>query len=247
MHVVLKCALAQAVKWEMLTRNPSEAVKPPRVERGKMQTYDVDQTVELLEAVRGTRMLIPVMLAALCGLRRGEIAALRWARLDLSTAQLAVTESAEQTKAGVRYKEPKNGRTRTVALPNVVVEALRAHRLQQAEELLKLGIRLSDDCFVVAQADGSPLRPHSLGQEWVRFLPTLSPPNQIPQSAALARHPHAASNIHPKIVSERLGHSKIGITLDLYSDVLPNMQEDAAARVDDVLRAAINKRSGGIG
>jgi integrase len=202
---------------------------------------------DLIATLRGSRLLMPVMLAGLCGLRRGEVAALRWRNVDLKSAQIAVTEAAEQTKAGVRYKEPKTGRSRTVALPGVVLKELCALRIRQAEELLKLGIRHGDDCFVVAQADGSPLRPHSLGQAWVRFLTKAKLPRIKFHNL---RHSHAThmllSNIHPKIVSERLGHSKIGIRLDLYSHVMPNMQEDAAARIDEALLAAINRRSAGL-
>ena len=133
MHRVLKHALKQAVRWQLLTRNPAEAVDPPKVERQAMQTYDMSQTATLIEAMRETRLHIPTILAVLCGLRRGEIAALRWRNVDLVRAQLAVVESAEQTEAGVRYKEPKSGRARTVALSSSVVEELKAHRLRQAE------------------------------------------------------------------------------------------------------------------
>jgi integrase len=86
-----------------------------------MQTYDLEQTAELIDAARGRRVFIPILLAVLGGLRRGEIAALRWRHVDLSTAQLAVVQSAEQTKAGVRYKEPKSGRGRTIALSATLV------------------------------------------------------------------------------------------------------------------------------
>jgi integrase len=75
-HRVLKQALAQAVRWEMLIRNPANAVDPPKVERSAMRTYDITQTAALIEALRGSRMLIPVLFAALFGLRRGEITAL---------------------------------------------------------------------------------------------------------------------------------------------------------------------------
>ena len=170
MHAILKSALAQAVKWEILVRNPAAAVRGPKVGRVAMQTYDLEQTAELIEAVRGRRVFIPTILAVLCGLRRGEIAALRWRDVDLGAAQLVVVRSAEQTKAGVRYKEPKSGHGRTIALSATLVTELRAHRIQQAEELMQFGKRLSDDDFVVTQPDGLPLRPHSLGQEWVRFL-----------------------------------------------------------------------------
>ena len=244
MHVILKGALAQAVKWEMLVRNPAAAVNPPRVTRPLLSTYDLAQTAELIQAARGKRVFIPTLLAVLCGLRRGEIAALRWRNMDLTTGQLAVVQSAEQTKAGVRYKEPKSGRVRTVALSSTMIAELSAHRIAQAKEYLKIGKRLCDDDFLVAQADGSPLRPHSLGQEWVRFL-SVHPALPRIRFHDL-RHAHAthllASGVHPKVASERLGHSKIGITLDLYSHVLPNMQMDAASIVDEALRVALQKR-----
>ncbi len=248
MHRILKQALAQAVKWELLNRNPCDAVDPPKVERTAMHTFDLPQTAELIDALRGTRMLIPALLAVLCGLRRGELAALRWHNVDLEAGQIAVVESAEETKDGVRYKEPKSGRARTVALSSTMTDELKAHRARQAQELLKLGVRLSGDSFVVAQADASPLKPTSITHEWVRLLGQTTLPRIRFHDL---RHAHAthmlASGVHPKIASERLGHSKVGITLDLYSHVLPNMQADAVAQVDDALRAAINKRTKDIG
>jgi integrase len=229
----------------MLPYNPADAVDPPKVERGTMSTYDLAQTAELIESIRDTRMLVPVILAVLCGLRRGEVAALRWRHVDLVTGQLAVQENAEQTRAGVRYKPPKSGRARTVALSATVVAELRAHRTRQAEELLQLGKRLTDDDFILAQPDGLPLRPHSLGQEWVRFLARTPALPRIRFHDL--RHAHVthvlANGVHPKVASERLGHSKVGITLDLYSHVMPGMQAEAAMRVDDALQAALQKRA----
>ena len=244
----LKQALGQAVKWELLTRNPADAVDPPKTDRAMMRTYDLDQTAALIEAMRPTRMLVPTLLAVLCGMRRGEVVALRWKNVDLSTGQLAVLESAEQIGSKVRYKMPKSGKGRTLAMSGNLVGELRAHRLRQAEELLKVGVRLSDDTFVVAQADGSPLQPDTLTQDWVRKIEKTGLPAYRFHDL---RHAHAthllASGIHPKVASERLGHSKIGITLDLYSHVLPGMQEDAAERVDAALQAAINRRAKDVG
>jgi integrase len=242
MHRILKQALRQAVRWLLLYRNPADSVDPPKVERLHLDTYDMARTAALIAAMRGKRMLVPVILAVLCGLRRGEIAALRWRNVNLAASQIAVVESAEQTKAGIRYKQPTGGRARTVALSATVTEELRAHRLRQAEELLKLGIGQADDIFVVARADGQPLQPRSLTHEWVRLLATTELPRIRFHDL---RHAHAthllSSGVHPKIASERLGHSKVGITLDLYSHVLPGMQADAAALVDGALLAAQEK------
>jgi integrase len=109
MHRVLREALQQALRWQLLARNPADAVKPPKVERGKMNTYDIGQTAELLQGLRGNRMFIPTVLAVLCGLRRGEIAALRWGQVDFDAGHISVEQSAEQTRQGVRYKPPKSG------------------------------------------------------------------------------------------------------------------------------------------
>jgi integrase len=243
LHRVLKQALGQAVRWELLTRNPADAVDPPRVDWKPMQTYDVPQTAELIEAVRDTPLLIPILLAVLCGLRRGEICALRWRNADLVTGQISVVESLEQTKAGLRFKSPKSGKGRTVALSATMVDELRAHRAKRAQELLRLGVGLSDDDLVISHADGSVISPIYISQHWARTIRTTKLAHLRFHDL---RHAHAthllAGNVHPKVVSERLGHSKVGITLDLYSHVIPGMQEAAALMVDDALRIAIEKR-----
>ena len=246
MHRLIKKALGQAVRWELLSRNVADAVDPPKMERAALTTYDMTQTAELLEALRGTRLRLPVLLGVMCGLRRGEIVALRWRNIDLATGQLSVAESAEQTAAGVRYKPPKSGRGRTLALSSTVVSELRQHRLSQAQELLKLGMRQTSSTFVYARQDGAPMQPRSLSQMWA------SRSTHLPRIRFHdLRHAHAthllSAGVHPKVASERLGHSKVGITLDLYSHVLPGMQEDAAARVDEAYQIAEKKRAGEIG
>jgi integrase len=242
-HRVLHEALQQAVVWRLLASNPAAFVKPPKVQRAEMKTYDLQQTAELLEALRGNRMFIPTVLAGLCGLRRGEIAALRWRHVDFDAGHISVEQSAEQTHAGVRYKPPKTGRARTVAMGATVAAELRAHRLAQVQALLSIGVRLTDDSFVVAQADGSPVQPNTLTHNWVIECAKIGLPRIRFHDM---RHTHAthllASGVHPKVASERLGHSKVGLTLDTYSHVLPNMQADAAALVDEALQLALQRR-----
>lgn len=168
---------------------------------------------------------------------------MRWRSIDLARGQASVFESMEQTRAGTRLKETKSGNARTVALPSLVVEELRRYRGRQAEELLRLGVRLTDKTPVVAQADGRALQPNSVTHEFTRLLAKAA---HLPRIRFHdLRHTRAthmlASGVHPKVAQERLGHSNVGITLDLYSHVLPGMQEDAAAKVDGVIRAAIEK------
>jgi integrase len=194
--------------------------------------------------MRGSWMHVPAMLGLLCGLRRGEIAALRWAAVDLDKGRLAVVQSAEQSKSGVRYKEPKSGQTRTVALSSSVVAELQAHRVRQAEGLLRFGIKLDADAFVVAQPDGSPYDPDSISKEWrLRIIKSALPRVRFHD----LRHAHAshmlAAGVHPKIASERLGHSRVGITLDLYSHATEGLQADAVAMVDDAMTKALQKRA----
>jgi integrase len=243
MHRVLRQALQQAVRWQLLARNPCDAVKPPKVERRQMAVLDTEATIDLIEAARGTRLFVPVLLGVMCGLRRGEITALRWRSVDLDAGQLSVVASTEQTDVGCREKSPKSGRSRTVALPSLLIEELRQHRIKQAEELLRVGVRLRDDHHVAAREDGQPLQPRSLTHAFEKFIREC----RLQQIGLHGlRHSHATAmlllGVRPKIAQERLGHSSVGVTLDLYSHVLPGMQVEAVSRVDAVLRDALDRR-----
>jgi integrase len=242
MHCALKQALGQAVKWGTISRNVASLVKPPKLSRIEMKTLDVGQSAKMIELARGEAIFIPVLLGVLCGLRRGEICALRWRNIDLDAGQLSVVASMEEVRGGVREKSPKNGKGRTVALPPLVIAELRRHRRQQAEWLLRLGVRLTEDHHICMREDGETVWPGSI----VRAFQTFLRHHHLPRIRFHdLRHSHAthmlASNVHPKIVQERLGHSSISITIDRYSHVLPNMQADAAATVDAAFRAALDK------
>lgn len=236
---VMLTAMEQALKWDLVKKNPVAVTRPPKTERTAMAAYGASETGQMLDALRPTRMFVPALLASMCGLRRGEILALRWRHVDLKNAVLSIVTSAEQVGTEVRYKETKSGKARTVALSSTVLDELRRHKAAQAEEQLKIGVRPDKDSFVVAQADGSPLKPVSLTHEWTRQIGKTT----LPQIRFHdLRHSHAtqllAAGVHPKIASERLGHSTVGITLDLYSHVMPGMQANAAEQVDAAIKAA---------
>lgn len=141
-HRVLHRLLARAVAVELLTRNVASAVKPPKVGEAEIESLTADQISVVLKALEGHYPLQPIAVLALSsGARRGEILALRWGDVDLVASTVRIERSLEQTRAGLRFKLPKtkHGR-RVVALPPIILEALRAHRRRQLELRLALGL-----------------------------------------------------------------------------------------------------------
>jgi integrase len=250
-HRVLSTALNRAIEQQLLARNPAAALsrRLPRVEKGELQTLSAEQARRLLDAMRPNRIYWAVLLALATGARRGEIIALRWKDVDLDRGSVAITRSLEETKAGLRFKAPKTDRTRSVLIPAFAVTELRRHKIEQAEELLALGIRQDEDTLLCRRLDPfnrdgrldlvAAISGHAVGLEYRRAFRVLKLDIPYVRFHDL-RHSHATqllvAGIHPKVVQERLGHSKIGITLDTYSHLVGTMQEDAAARLDKAFR-----------
>jgi integrase len=250
LHRVMSAALTRAVEQQVIARNPCDAFKKrlPKVERREMSTLTSAQAQRLLEAIQHRRVYWPVLIAFAAGMRRGEILALRWRNISESGI-VRVVESVEETKAGLRFKPPKRDRVRSITLPGFAVEELRRRKLEQAEELLRLGVRQDGGTLVCARADGSVMRPSSLSHEFAKIAGLV--PGVPRVRFHDLRHSHATelllAGVHPKVAQERLGHSSISVTLDLYSHVTETMQEDAAARLDSAFRSAINGQSRGRG
>ncbi len=240
-HRLLKQALKQAVKWQLLARNPADAVDPPRPLHHEMSTLSEPETAALLKAAAGSPIRLPILLAVATGMRRGEILALRWGDVDLEKGYLSVRQSLELTRAGFNFKQPKTAKgRRLIALPALLCEALQEHRRQQAQERLRLGPVYENLDLVCARADGRVWHPQSFSKEFKRVMGSVEIRRVRFHDL---RHSHAShllrQGVHPKVVSERLGHATVAITLDRYSHVLPGLQEDAALKIDRVLRAAI--------
>ena len=247
-HRILRSALARAVEQQIIARNPADVFKKrlPKVERHVPTTLTAEQSVRLLQAIAHSRVYWPVLLALSTGMRRGEVLAVRWKNVDLELGILRVMESLEQTKAGIRFKSPKNGRNRAITLPRYAVEELRRLKHEQAEALLALGVRQTSDTLLCCRADGEPHQPLSLTYEFARFVGRMT---DIPRVRFHdLRHSHAtqllATGVHPKIASERLGHASVGITLDLYSHVTDTMQSEAAAKLDSAMQVAKSRLPG---
>jgi integrase len=234
-HRILKSALARAVEQQALTRNPADAIKRlPKVEREPITALTVDQTKRLLREIAHTTTYWPTLLAVATGMRRGEILALRWKNVDLDAGVVRVIGSLEQTKAGLRFKSTKTEKARAVTLPKFAVEELKGWKRLQAERLLKVGVRQSGSILVCCREDGEPKQPESLTHEFTYLVGRIMDFPRVRFHDL--RHSHATqllgSGVHPKIVQERLGHSTIAVTMDLYSHVSETMQSDATARLD---------------
>jgi integrase len=237
---VLNIAMKSAKKLRLIASNPVEDAARPKIEDKEMQTLTDEQAGQLLAAASTTRLYVPLVVALATGLRRGELVALRWQDVDLDTAIITVVRSIEQTKEGLRVKPPKTKRgKRPVVLPASAVEILRAHKVAQAEERLALGLGKSD--LVFTRVDGDMIKPNSFSS-WVARVAKRAGVSHIMPVHGL-RHTHITNllhaNVHPKVASERAGHSRVGFTLDRYSHCMPSLQEDAAIRIDAGLSKAI--------
>ncbi len=230
------------MRWRPLAINPADAVEPPRPDHAEIEILMDDELHTVLKTARSTRSYPPILLAATTGMRRGEVLGLRWRDVNLDTAELTVNNTLEETKAGLRLKEPKSKRSRrNITLPALMVDALRAHKVAQAQERFMLGLGWDDDGYVFATLEGGPMRPRNLSKEFTRIVERAGARRVSFHSL---RHTHAnqllRDGVHVKVVSERLGHSTISITLDIYAHTIPNMQADAAARIDAAFAGALD-------
>ncbi len=244
-HRTVFTALKQAVRWRIIARNVAEDATPPRAPRKDMAALDEGQTAQVMIAADTSIWNVPIFVAATTGMRRGEVLALRWKDVDLERARVHITQVVEQTKkGGLTFKEPKTDRSRrAVTLPSVTVEALKRHRAGQAEIRLALGLPRDENALVFTDAEGAPLKPSSMTKSFERILGKAKPGTRV--SLHGLRHSHASHllkrDTNPKIVSERLGHASVAITLDLYSHILPGLQEDTAKVVDLAMRTALQQ------
>lgn len=239
-HRTLHAALQLAVKWQLLGRNPSDSVQPPRPEDPELRVLSTGETVRLLEAARGTATHLPLLLALATGLRRGELVALKWEDLNLEAGTLQVRRSLEATKGRIAFKPPKTQKSRRqVTLPAFAVEALIGHRGRQAEHRLRTGPAYQDQGLIFANDLGGPIHPDSFST-MIRRLAAKAGLEGV--NCKSLRHTHASqlgeAGVPLKVISERLGHASVAITGDIYSHLLPGMQEDAARKIDAALRAA---------
>ena len=224
-----------------MARNVAEAVDPPRSQRKEMRALTSTELHHVLNACQGTPWHPIFHTLAWTGLRRSELLGLRWKDLDLIFATLRVSQVLHQLNNGqFVYQEPKTAKgRRTIALSPASCIELRLYREGQERDADLLDIPLTDESLVFGRPDGSPRGPSTLTLAFRRLTRRLGFTGVRLHDL---RHTHATlmmeQGVNPKVVSERLGHASVVITLDTYSHVLPNMQEEAVAKFEAAMAVA---------
>jgi integrase len=232
-HATLHPALAVAMRWGYVVRNVADAVDLPKVITPEMQVWSPEQLRAFLKHVRADRLFAAWLLFATTGMRRGEVAGLRWNDVNLRAGQVKVVKPRVAVRYKVHVSEPKTLKgKRWLALDPATVAALREHRARQAEERLMVGPGWVDSGLVFTWPDGRELHP----ERFTRWFQQHAHDASLPKIRLHdVRHSYAtaalAAGVPAKVVSERLGHANIAITMDTYSHVLPGMDERAASAV----------------
>lgn len=205
-----------------------------------------DEIEIFLEAAKQTPYYCLFHMILYTGMRRSEVLALRWSDVELLSSQISVSRSIHQLHDGsFIFRQPKSAKgRRTVALSPTTTQVLREYREKTATERLLDGSLLRESDLVFSKSDGYPIRPNTITRAWSDMARKCG----IKASRLHdARHTHASimlkAGVYPRIVQERLGHSTIAVTLDIYSHVSPGLQEAAAKRFDDVLQLAHNENA----
>jgi integrase len=249
MHIVLRRALSQAVSEGLAPRNAADSVKPPQVSAPgeEIRPLNPEECSAFLEASRGERFEPLYVLAVHCGLREGELLALRWEDVDLEVAKPALLvrrtlTRGENGRGWVVGASTKSGKGRRVRLTRRAVATLKDHRKRQLEEKMRLAGLWQDQDLVFPNQIGSLLNPSNRRNRSFKRIKARSGVREVLRFHDL-RHTCATlllrEGVNVKVVSEMLGHASITITLNTYSHVLPDMQDSAA----DAMEAALGTAS----
>ena len=238
-HKLVRNALGDALRLELVTRNVAAQVKAPPMARQRRPELGVAEARRLLEVIEGERLEAFYVLALTTGLRRGELLALRWDDVDLGSRQLHVRRALQRVGGKLQMVEPKTGSSvRTVVLPKIAVRYLREHKKRQNGERLALGDAWREHGLVFASSVGTPIEPRNVNRRW----------DELRAKAGLdwlrlhdLRHGCAsfllAQGVPARAIMEVLGHSEIGVTMNTYAHVLPELRQEAADAIDDLFGA----------
>ncbi len=233
-HGTLHCALEQAVDWNLVPRNVAGLVKAPRAKRKEIEALDADQARQLQAVANETRWAALVALALATGMRQGELLGLKWGDVDLDAGVVRVRR--QLGRDGVLAEVKNDHHRRSIDVQPSAVATLREHKRRQNEARLLLGSEWQDNGLVFCTHRGRPLGHRNVSREYKRLVQRAGLPDV---SFHALRHTNATllllQGVHPKMVQERLGHSTVSMTLDIYSHVLPRLGKEAAAKLEALL------------
>lgn len=238
-HRTLHNAFESAVKQGVLLRNPTDLIDAPRNAHIEQQTWSVDEARRFLEAIRGDRFEALFILALSTGMRQGEIFGLRWNAVDLERGWVQVRTNMQRIKSVLTIQDTKTAASRHVLyLPPVTIKALREHQERQSEEKRVLGAQWSNaKNLVFCSTIGTPVMQRNIIRR--HFDPAIARAG-IPEIRFHdMRHTCATllleAGMHPKVVSEMLGHSSVKVTMDLYAHATPAMHRVATSAMQIIL------------
>ena len=249
-HAMLHKALKDALRWGLVTRNVADAVDAPNGLSPEMQVWTAEQLRAFLSHARDDRLFAAWMLFATTGMRRGEVAGLRDLDLDLAAGWVAPRRPRVVVNHQVHLSDPKTvaGR-RLLALDPATVAALGEHlelRKTERAQLAEWGVQVEASGLLFTDIDGTPLHPDRFRSRFKRLAAKVEWEHDGARKVGLppirlhdVRHTYATvalqAGVPPKVVSERLGHASITVTLKIYAHVLPGMDRDAANTVASVI------------
>ena len=234
---VLRMALGQALKWNLVARNVAMLVDPPRSLKFEVQPISMEQARMLMQAIQGDRLEALFTVALSLGLRRGEALGLRWADIDFPARTLRVNHSLQRLQGKLVLSETKTKTSRRILdLPDSLIMKLREHRTRQLEEKMLAGSRWVESGLVFTTGIGTPIDPRHVKRRLDPLLKNAGLPHyRVHDLRHFCASLLLAQGVPLKVVSEILGHSQISITADLYTHVLPSLRKEAITLMDSIL------------
>jgi integrase len=234
----LRTALNQAQRWGLVSRNSAALVEGPRVERYEILPLTPSEARQFLASVNGHRLEALYSVALTLGLRQGEALGLRWQDIDLELGYPRVNKQLQRVDGAFQLVEPKTQRSRrTIVMPPTITKALTRHKDRQAQERDQAIGKWNEMDLVFTRPDGYPLDGTVVTHQFHKLLDHARLPQRRFHDL---RHSCAtlllAQGVPARVVMEVLGHSQIGLTMNTYAHVIPELRRDAAQRMEELIQ-----------
>lgn len=229
-HKIIHRALEQALKWQLISINVCNGVEKPKVKKNKVDILNEKELKELLKIAKSTKLYVPVFIASYTGMRRGEILGLTWDNVDLKNNVIKIEKTLSSTKNGIVFTEPKTETSkRNIAISKDISQILKKVQVEQLKNKMRLGNLYQNNNLVCCKDNGDFINPKSFSRDFHNLLKANN--FKIIRFHDL-RHTHASLlvklGVHPKEISNRLGHSDIQITMNIYSHIYEETDKETA-------------------